>query len=72
MGWKLRDGGESEGAWVDVGALLWLRVTVELSRAWEIAEDRGKKQIGAEWARLTSSSSLLSSFVFFLFYSYIL
>ena len=44
MGWKLRGSGESEGAWVDVGALLWLRVTVELSRAWEIAEDRGKKR----------------------------
>jgi len=52
MGWKLRDSGESEGAWVDVGALLWLRVTVELSRAWEIAEDRGKKQIGAEFIEL--------------------
>jgi len=68
MGWRLRDSGESEGAWVEVWALLWSRVTIELSRAWVIAEHRGKKQIGAEWARLTSSSSLLCSFVFFFYF----
>ena len=44
MGWRLMDSGESEGAWVEVWASLWSWVTIELSRAWEIAEDRGKKR----------------------------
>jgi len=52
MGWRLRDSGESEGAWVEVWVLLWSRVTIELSRAWVIAEHRGKKQIGAEFIEL--------------------
>lgn len=42
---RLRDSGESEGAWVAVSALLWSRVTIELSRDWEIAEERGRNRL---------------------------
>ena len=56
MGWKLRDSGESEGAWVEVWALLWSRVTIELSRAWEIAE--------ADWCRVGQAYFIFPAFFF--------